>query len=150
MASFVSMVPMGGKLCFDTCSTAVGGPSLILASGSGIGSAAAIAGNILGYYHIRNLYRCLAHKNCQFFGQLISSESYERSTSDTETNEEIEYVKSSEEHLKARAAYIGDRSNINHVVGYNETAGQCAVCMAGSSLLLLQNVSCSSIFQLGI
>ena len=96
------------------------------------------------------MYNNAPQKNCQYFGQLISCGSYGRSTSDTETNEEIEYVKSSEEHLKARAAYFGDRSHINFVVGYNQTAGQCAVCMAGSSLLLLENVSSSSIFQLGM
>ena len=66
---------------------------------------------------------------------------YSRTENETEIDIDLEFIQSSEEHLKSRADLYGDVTGINYIIGYNSTDGQCSICMATGWLLVLNNVS---------
>ena len=66
---------------------------------------------------------------------------YSRTENETEIDIDLEFIQSSEEHLKSRAGIYGDLTGINYIIGYNSADGQRSVCMASGALLVLNNVS---------
>ena len=60
-----------------------------------------------------------------------------------ETNwpDQIDRIKTTQEDLIDTANYFGDVSKINLIIGMNEQDGICTICLEGSRLLTLLNVS---------
>ena len=62
--------------------------------------------------------------------------------SDIVNNEEIIKIQSSEEHFMERVTMFGNVSQINFIIGYDETdLGLVTVCLAGNHILSFLNVS---------